>query len=168
MKHSKLGLAMLLAITLSPCANASVISIGAVGATNYLLGFVGSGPFTDIYQFTLSGMSNITDAFNPVFGINSFSFGLTNVTNPGSPVPFGSSASYSGLGAGTYDFTFAGTVPNPNFPSLGIYFGDYNVAAAGAVPELDTWLMFTIGAGLLVYQLRRRQNALRHSQLAAT
>jgi hypothetical protein len=166
MKHSKLVLALLLAISLSPSANAKVISIGTVGATNYLLGFVGPGLFTDNYLFTLSGTSNITDAFNPVFGISGFNYSLSEVS-PTAAV-FGPSTSYSGLSAGTYDFTFTGTNPKPTFPSLGIYFGDYNVASAGAVPELDTWLMLVIGAGLLVYQLRRRQNTLRHSQLAAT
>jgi len=163
MKRSKFALALLAAVSLSPCAEASVFSLGTFGDTNVLFGFDFSGPIHDIYQFTLAGKSNITDSFVGA-NIADFSYSLSEVAP--TPTALGTHASYSGLGAGKYDFAFSGLVPSFPIP-LGIYFGDYTVAAAGAVPELDTWLMLLVGAGLTAFQLRRRQNTLRHSQLEA-
>src|ERR1700693_731423 len=108
MKHLKLVLVLLLAVSLSPCAKANVISIGTLANTNYLLGVIPGGAFSDIYQFTLSTASNITDVFNPVFGVNNFGFTPTDLTTS---TGFGSHSSYSSLNPGTYDFTFTGTVP---------------------------------------------------------
>lgn len=166
MKHSKWILSLLATFTLIPFANAGVLSLGTVSDTTYLLGVDLAGKFTDTYSFNLSGPSNLTDTFgNYLANINGFSFELVSASSPSTAI--GSSTgqgSYSNLSSGAYDFIFSGTVPH-GFFGIGAYFGDFHVASAGAVPELDTWLMLVVGAGLLVYQLRRRQSSLRHAEL---
>lgn len=138
----------------APCTQAAVLSLGTFSNTNYLVGVDNAGSFTDFYKFQLNGSSDVTGAFAPFFGVSNFGWTLDQYKG-GTYTPLtGSNGSFSNLSSGPYEFVFDGTVTP--FP-LGAYIGSYSVTA---VPEPDTWLMLLIGAGLLAYQLRRKQRSL--------
>ncbi len=68
---------------------------------------------------------------------------------------------YSGLKAGTtYDWVSAGTIAAGK---TGTFSSQLTVAA---VPEPEEWAMMLVGAGLVSYQVRRKQKRLRKSALA--
>jgi hypothetical protein len=160
MKRLTLPILATLALAMTTGASAGVFGIPLGTDNTVVLGVVAPGAFTDTLGFSLSGPSTVTDLFAPIFNVGQFSYSLYDLTTSTS---LGSKKSYT-VGSGSYDWIFKGIGTSFIIP-LGVYFGDYHVSAA-AVPELDTWLMLAVGAGLLVYQLRRRQSALRHSQLA--
>jgi len=117
--------------------------------------------FTDTLKFTLSGQSNIVGLLDLLL-LNPSSFSAT-LTGPGSlsqsfsPGVF----HFNDLAGGDYTMSFAGSTNHFG----GAYATLFRVTAA--VPEADTWLMILIGAGLVVFQLRRKQKSLQHRPLAA-
>jgi hypothetical protein len=127
-----------------------VFDLGTVSGTTYLGGIDPPGPFKDTFGFDLTGTSDLSAHFNPIFGVSHFKWSLDELIG-GTYVSLGQHPSFSDLGSGLYEFAFTGTAAIP-----GVYFGDFHVSA---VPEMDTWLMLLLGAGLLAYQLRRRQRA---------
>ena len=152
--------AALLVLASCPLAHAGVIGIPLGGSTTGVIGADGHGSFTDSLSFNISQPSNLKDTFGSL-GISGFSYTLYDATTS-SFVGSAKTKSFSDLPGGMYDFIFSGTVPG----IVGFYAGGFRTSAAGAVPELDVWMMLIIGGALLVYQLRRRQSSLRNSQLA--
>jgi len=113
--------------------------------------------FTDHLNFSLSGTSDIVGLL-AVLHIPSFSATLTNTS--------GFSEAFSpgfynldNLASGSYTMTFSGH----SAARLGGIYG--TLFSVSAVPEADTWLMLLIGAGLVAFQLRRKQKTLRHRPL---
>jgi len=120
--------------------------------------------FTDTLTFNLSGFSNLT-GFLGETGIS----GLTANFSGGSLGSTGvtllpDAYRLNDLTAGAYTVTFKGTATTGSGFIPGIYGTFFSVAA---VPEPDTWLMMIIGAGLVGFQLRRKQKVLRHQPLVA-
>jgi hypothetical protein len=118
--------------------------------------------FSDTLKFTLAGPSNILGVLDLLF-IKPSSFSAL-LTGPGS---FSQSFSpgvfhFDDLSGGDYTMTFAGQTYKK---FGGAYASLFKVTAA--VPEADTWLMIVIGAGLVLFQLRRKQKSLQHRPLAA-
>ena len=124
--------------------------------------------FTDYVNFNLDTSADVT-SFIKSFDMSIFGFDLVGVDNfhtglqkLGSGGGYTSIASFTSnpssfddlLAPGAYRFSVAGTASG--FFG-GIYRGTLHVAA---VPEADTWVMLLVGAGLVAYQLRRKQRAL--------
>jgi hypothetical protein len=152
MKLTKLLLALLVGSALVPHARAGVIDLGSAAGTTYLEGLIAPGAFTDSFGFGLSGPSDLSADFKPVFGISGFHWTLDELEG-GKYVSLGRHPSFNDLGSGLYKFVFCGTALQP----VNIYFGDFHV---GAVPETNTWLMLLLAAGLIVYRLPGRQRSL--------
>lgn len=118
--------------------------------------------FSGALQFTLEGPSNILGVLDLLL-ISPSSFSAM-LTGPGS---FSQSFSpglfhFDGLAGGDYTMSFAGAT----LPKIGgAYASIFKVSAA--VPEAETWLMILIGAGLVMFQLRRKQKSLVHRPFAA-
>jgi hypothetical protein len=149
---AKVILALSMGFAMFPPVNAAVFDLGTISGTTYLAGIDGPGSFKDSFGFDLTSPSDLSAHFNPIFGVSGFKWSLDEFIG-GEYVSLGRHPSFSDLGSGLYEFVFTGTAAIP-----GVYFGDFHVSA---VPEIDTWLMLLLGAGLLAYQLRRRQRALR-------
>jgi hypothetical protein len=128
--------------------------------------------FTDYVRFKLDNAAQVS-AFAKSFdlsffkldllGINSFSASLQELGKGGFKTIASSSAtnpvSFDDLlGRGTYRLMLTG---NASGLIGGLYRGSLNVAA---VPEADTWIMLLLGAGVVVYQLRRKQRSLEQQQ----
>jgi hypothetical protein len=149
------------------CSQAEANSTVDLGLLNYGQSysfgdlFSTAGPsFIDTVSFKLgTGLSDL----GGVLGDSNIS-GFTATVSGGSliaPLPLTSSYLFTDLSQGTYTMTFKGASTG-TFPS--IYGTFFSVAA---VPEPDTWLMLVIGAGLVGFQLRRKQKVLRHRPLQA-
>ena len=132
--------------------------------------------FTDYVNFNLDTSADVT-SFIKSFDMSIFGFDLVGIDNFHTGLQKLGSGGYSSvasftsnpssfddlLSPGAYRFSVAGTASG--FFG-GIYRGTLHVAA---VPEADTWVMLLVGAGLVAYQLRRKQRALeqRPTTLAA-
>lgn len=110
--------------------------------------------FEDIVNFTLTSTSSITGFVTP-FRLQSANWSLTSSGNTlgGGALTLGS-YSFADLTPGSYSVSIFGTSR-----AFGFYTASYRVAVA-AVPEMETWLMLAIGAGLVAFQLHRKQKAL--------
>lgn len=125
--------------------------------------------FADFVRFRLSDESTVSGSFSSVYNVisSSFSVELEKLTAPhtwsdvakiGNPLT--SSFSFADLSTGKYRFEVTGSTGK----RVGGYWsGAMNVAA---VPEADVWTMILIGAGLVGYQLRRKQTSLNLPPLA--
>lgn len=180
MKRARLLMSVVMVIGTASLAQAKVVDLNGgnpLSTGSYsLFGYTApNSTLSDFWNFTLGGVSDIAGTANPadlIFSFGSLSFDLLSLSdfsfllqqNSGSgwttisdhntsPTSF----IYSGIGAGTYRLAIAGT-------GTGIFGGGYlgNLQVA-AVPELDTWLMLLIGAGLIAYQLRRKQSSLQQT-----
>ena len=143
----------------SPAAAAPIINCTT---TNCTFGnnnpTVGTGPFTDLYTFTLPFARTFTatifsqavnfpvDNVNfPVGGVklNSLQWARTSVGNPEIR------SITAVLGAGTHTISVKG-----NSGAEGVYNGSASLAG---VPEPMTWAMLIMGFGLVGFSLRRRK-----------
>jgi hypothetical protein len=166
-------------------ATAVVVGLGAMSAaqaTTIHLGLVESGDtlnfgdtiakktahFKDAVRFSLSSPSSISADFKSFFNIVGTSFNVeleqrehgswVDVAT-GSPQSAAYSFALNLVQAGTYRWDVTGTTGRKN----GFWSGSMSVAA---VPEADVWTMLLIGAGLVGYQLRRKQNTLNQPPIA--
>ena len=110
--------------------------------------YSGTSPVTPLTPSTQSSGTYAVDPPGPATGIGDLY----------------SSFSFNSLVAGSYVLGIYGIGDGPVL-NLGRFRGTASVA--GAVPELDTWLMMLIGAGLVAYQLRRKQNSLQQPLASA-
>ena len=168
MKFAKTAIAVaVLGAALSSAANANSLSYGTLtdGALYSFGELVTDGTsFTDTLTFSLNSLSDLT-GFLGETGISGFSADLTGGSLGATSVSLLPSAyRLDDLSAGTYTMTFKGTASTGGANIPGIYGTFFSVAA---VPESDTWLMMIIGAGLVGFQLRRKQKVLRHRPLVA-
>ncbi len=168
MKFAKTAIAVaVLGTALSSVANANDGNYGTLtnGALYSFGDLISDGTsFTDTLTFNLSGFSDLT-GFLGQTGISDLT---ANVS--GGALGFGgvnllpTAYRLDDLSAGAYTVTFKGTAATGSGSIPGIYGTFFSVAA---VPEPDTWLMMIIGAGLVGFQLRRKQKVLRHRPLVA-
>lgn len=138
---------------------AKTINLGTLdyGATETFDHLIGEGKsFGDQVKFRLDHISDLSGFFESA-SINFFSVELQKKITGGWDVvgsTFDSAFSFPDLSAGLYRFDVAG---QSFLTEKGYWNGELVVAA---VPEADTWLMLLIGAGLIGYQLRRKQRSL--------
>ncbi len=126
------------------------------------------GPVLNHLDFNLGDVSNLSlDIFAVLSGTTFTNITLQALNGPGpgdntpvvpvSSTPDFLQLSFSDLASGAYRFLFSGTVSG----ATGGFSG--TIAAVPAVPEPETWLMMLIGAGLVAYQLRRKQQVIQHA-----
>jgi hypothetical protein len=145
-------------------ASAATLPLGTLpaGVTPFANGHE-SGAFADSYTFSLASLSDLAASFTSVTNIGGFSGFLQQHTSTGwSEVGsfFSSSQTFDDLSKGSYRLEVFGGVPR----NSGFYTGTLTVQA---VPEADTWLMMLVGAGLVGFQLRRKQKSLPRQPFAA-
>jgi len=168
MKFAKTAMAVaVIGAALSSGANAASANFGTLadGALYSFGDLITDGTsFTDTLTFNLSGFSDLT-GFLGETGIADLTANLSGGSLGVSGVSLLSTAyRLDDLSAGTYTMTFKGTASTGGGNIPGLYGTFFSVAA---VPEADTWLMMIIGAGLVGFQLRRKQKVLRHRPLVA-
>jgi hypothetical protein len=148
-------------------AQGKVIHLGAVdGDSGTFSDQIGKNKsFSDLVRFRVTDTSTITAAFVSFFNVlpSSFSVQLQERTAPHTWADVGASFttnfSFADLTKGAYRFAVTGLTGNRR----GSWTGDFTVAA---VPEADAWMMMLVGAGLVGYQLRRKQNSLNQPTIA--
>jgi hypothetical protein len=122
--------------------------------------FVRPQSFSDVINFTLTSTSSITGFFTP-FRLQSASWSLSSASRgllDGGALSLGS-YSFADLSPGSYSVSIFG-----DSRAFGFYAASYRVAVA-AVPEMETWLMLLLGAGLVAFQLHRKQKTLSQQAL---
>lgn len=159
MKPRQLVLGALLSLALMATANAGtrITSLGSVedGDFSFVSNFFfGNQSFNDTINFTLTQTATISGFILPINLVDAgYTLASTISTIASGPLVAGS-YSFADLAPGSYSFSLFGS---SRF--IGGYVATYRVAVA-AVPELETWLMLVIGAGLVAFQLHRKQKAL--------
>ncbi len=151
----------MLCLGIAAGAHAKTYNLGSVSSYSSTIGVYGG--FTDYFKFTVDSLSTIGYSFTALTTINPFEVELEKKTLGGwTDVPggFGTSKSSFALASGKYRFDVEGL----SAFSKGKYA--VNIMTA-AVPEADTWLMLIVGAGLVAYQLRRKQQSLPSRAIAA-
>jgi hypothetical protein len=164
MKTAKLLLSVVLGLGAMSVANATTIHLGNVdGETRNFGDFIaGHSSFKDFVRFRITQQSAVDFSFQSFYNIIASTFhyslqehgkgGWTNVTF--------NSPSFVDLTAGSYRWVVTGKAGRQG----GFWSGQMSVAA---VPEADVWMMLLIGAGLVGYQLRRKQQSIKHPPFAA-
>lgn len=115
------------------------------------------GSFSDSY--TVDIVDPLATAANPANIIVQWfkvRVGAFNVANGFQPDDFGVYGFETPLKSSTFSFAITGNGGANVFSSSGMQFlpGSY-YAEITAVPEADTWLMILVGAGFLVWRMRR-------------
>lgn len=156
---------LLLATGLAACLNAGAATYTIPGILTTDTDFgakVGVGAFSDIFDFTLAGTTNLGSAvysLEVILGskITNNIAGL-NMTLYSGPDLLGST-----LGSGT-NFTVPGIVPGGSYSALvtGVGTGTLGGKFGGTigvtpVPEPSTWGMLLVGLGLLGYAVARKK-----------
>jgi hypothetical protein len=168
MQARKIVLFLVMALGMAHQASATATNLGTIDNSSGTFGrLVGQGSFTDTLSFQLGQVSNLSGLIGELF-VNPFNINLTGPSTNYSSTLSGlinvSTYSFSSLAPGSYTLTLSG-IGATNL--INGYAGTYKVAAAPAVPEADTWLMLIVGAGLVGFQLRRKQRALPVSGVSA-
>jgi hypothetical protein len=159
MKTRQLVLGALLTLALIGSANAGtkITSLGTVedGEFAFISNiFIGSHSFNDTINFTLTQTATISGFILPINLVDAgFTLMSSLSTIASGPLTVGG-YSFADLAPGSYSFSLFGSTR-----FIGGYVATYRVAVA-AVPELETWLMLVIGAGLVAFQLHRKQKVL--------
>ena len=174
MKFARVLLATSLALGLSVAAEAKTSHLGllsdgdAVSTTGKVDG--SSLSFSDTVTFRLASESSVADIFTALKGITNFtaslflngteldSFSGTPGGSPSSPT----SHTFSPLAASAANQHYT-LLLSGNGNAKATYF---NALSVSAVPEADTWLMLIAGAGLIGFQLRRKQQSLPHRPIS--
>ena len=165
-----------------PQASATVTDLGtlsAEGSIGVSSGWLPKGGFLDWYDFKVGGTASLIASGNSVTfaggnkGTQITSFDLyegdhTTLITPGSvsTLPAGNGSfyatllTYSPLVAGhAYSIEVNGVAKSAN--------GNYSLSLSTApVPEPEEWAMMLVGAGLVGYQVRRKQKGLNQSSVA--
>jgi hypothetical protein len=118
--------------------------------------------FNDTLNFSLNTLSDLGGIVGET-GISGFTATISG-GSLSTPTSLTSQYFLTDLTAGSYTMTFKGVASSGSSLVPNIYGTFFSVAA---VPEPDTWLMLLIGAGLVGFQLRRKQKVLRHRPLVA-
>ena len=143
--------------------------------------------FTDFFNFTVTdskfsvnaSAQSTVNKFNQGIQIKSFDLVLasdhntviaTGTVSPASPVSgattyFLATNTFEPLAAGIeYALEVKGQSFLPSLPSANPTYSTYSLSITTApVPEPEEWAMMLVGAGLVGYQIRRKQKALSQS-----
>jgi len=119
--------------------------------------------FSDTLSFGLSSLSDLGGIVGET-GIPNFTATISG-GSLSSPTALTSQFFMTDLAAGNYTMSFKGVASGGSGLMPNIYGTFFSVTA---VPEPDTWLMLLVGAGLVGFQLRRKQKVLRHRPLVAS
>jgi hypothetical protein len=133
-------------------SNLGSLEDGDFGVVSHL--FTKPQSFSDVINFTLTSTSSIS-GFLASFRLQSASWQLSSASRvlDGGALISGR-YTFADLTPGSYSVSIFG-----DSRAFGFYAATYRVAVA-AVPEMETWLMLAIGAGLVAFQLHRKQKAL--------
>lgn len=164
MKTVKVVLSLIVGLGAMSVANATTIHLGKVdGETRNFGDFIsGKGSFKDIVRFHITDESAVDYAFRSFYNIVSSTFKVTLQEKVGGSWDKVSltSPSFVDLSAGAYRWVVTGTTGRQG----GFWDAKMSVAA---VPEADVGMMLLIGIGLVGYQLRRKQQSIKHPPIAA-
>ena len=162
---------------------------GGAGFSNPV---VGKGTFTDFLDFSLQAPGDFAGTISSILKIKGSTSSGISLT---SFALYSGSGASPGTLLGTADFTvnttgvtnitksFFGNLDSVTLAAApqtytlkivgdsatsagGFYSGGVNVENIEAVPEPEEWAMMLIGAGLVSYQVRRKQKGLRQSVVA--
>ena len=164
MKTLKLFFAAAVALGAVSGAHARTFNLGNVdGETRYFGDTLGKkSSFTDFVKFKLTEQSAVDFTFNSFYDTIKSGFAVQlqeKTAGVWTTIPT-ASPSFADLSAGKYRWEVAGTTGRQ-----GGFWGAK--MAVTAVPEADVWTMLLIGVGLVGYQLRRKQQSLKHPPFAA-
>lgn len=167
-------MAALALLWVAQAASAGVVDLGTLARGVHSFGgyALPGSQFSNQYNFALAAPANV-NGFASSLNVSLGDFGLLGIKNfsvqlqgLGSALTPGfvsaTSFSFADLAAGSYSLLVSGVVTGL---LGGLYGGKIQVAA---VPELETWLMILIGAGLVLLQLRRKQRSLPQQTLTTT
>jgi hypothetical protein len=169
------GLGLCLAAT--GAANAKTIELGSLqdgGSYSFTDVITFGQSFTDYVGFSLDDSSQVK-SFMKSFNMSIFSFDLLGIDN--------FQATLQHLGQGGFQNVAAGSGTTISFDDL-LGPGEYRIALSGigsgflggiyrgslqvaAVPEADVWVMLLVGFGVVLFQLRRKQQSLEQQPVAA-
>jgi type 1 fimbria pilin len=159
MKSARLVLATaMMALGLMGQAEAKVTHLGTLSSGQIVTfddTFAPGKNFKDVLAFNLKTPLDITGILGDL-NMSSFSAVLKGPSGFSKTISLGN-YNFDDLAVGHYRMVFTGVTSS----SIKGGFG----TILTAVPETDTWLMLVIGAGLVVFQLRRKQKTLRHRPL---
>jgi hypothetical protein len=164
MKTLKLLLSVVVGLGAMSVANATTFHLGNVdGETRNFGDFIsGKGSFKDIVRFHITEQSGVDFSFMSFYNIlaGSLKVSLQERVSPHTweNVSFGS-PSFVDLSSGAYRWVVTGTTGKQG----GFWDAKMTVAA---VPEADVWMMLLVGVGLVGYQLRRKQQSIKHPPFA--
>lgn len=160
MKLKVLAAAALIAVAGSAMAKTENLGLLSSDTTEFSNSFLGSGSFSDTYNFTLGGSGS---AYG---GITTFSF-LSNIKLSSLSLTGGNIAttltdltpgafSFGNLIAGSYSLVLTGST----FGIASGYRGTIETnAVAAPVPEPESLMMMGLGMGVLAFVARRRKQA---------
>jgi hypothetical protein len=148
---------MLLTGSMSASAGTHYTNLGTLSNNDFGLVaglFTRHESFEDVINFTLTSTSSISGFFTP-FRLQTANWSLSSASGVlgGGALSLGQ-YSFADLAPGSYSLSIFG-----DSKPFGFYSASYRVAVS-AVPELETWLMLLIGAGLVAFQLHRKQKSL--------
>ncbi|MFL6602475.1 MAG: FxDxF family PEP-CTERM protein [Steroidobacteraceae bacterium] len=164
MKTLKLFFAATVALGALSGAQAKTFNLGNVdGETRYFGDTLGKkSAFTDFVKFKLTEQSHVDFTFNSFYDTIKSGFAVQlqeRTAGVWTAIPT-AGPSFADLSAGKYRWEVTGTTGRQS----GFWGAKMAVAA---VPEADVWTMLLIGVGLVGYQLRRKQQSLKHPPFAA-
>ena len=163
MKTLKLLFAICVGLSAMSAANATTFHLGNVdGEIRYFGDTVEkSSSFVDFVRFRVTEQSAVDFTFKSFYDIIKSSFAVQlqeKVSGVWTSIPT-ASPSFADLSAGKYRWEVTGIT--------GAQSGFWGAKmAVAAVPEADVWMMLLIGLGLIGYQLRRKQQSLKHPPFA--
>jgi hypothetical protein len=164
MKTLKLFFTAAVALGAISGAHARTFNLGKVdGQTRYFGDtLVKNSSFTDFVKFKLTEQSAVDFTFNSFYDTIKSGFAVQlqeKTAGVWTTLPV-ANPSFADLSAGKYRWEVSGTT--------GRQSGFWGAKmAVTAVPEADVWMMLLIGVGLVGYQLRRKQQSLKHPPFAA-
>lgn len=164
MKIAKLVFSLIVGLGAMTVANATTIHLGNVDdeSRNFGVFTPKNAAFKDFVRFRIGETSAVNFSFQSFYHIVASSFhvklqekesGGWNAVTLGSP-------SFIDLTTGTYRWVVTGLTGKQG----GFWTGQMSVAA---VPEADVWMMLLTGVGLIGYQLRRKQQSIKHQPFTA-
>lgn len=161
LKRAIVGLALLFSMGMANATTTSIGDLTTYGVSGYsTFAAVGTGSFTDIYNFNLPSISDVGAGVASIylkFGLSTWDIsGLSltlkdGINNTGTTLSSGPSFGGLTLNSGSYSFMVAGN-------AVGTQGGMYAFKAiAVPVPEPSSWAMMLGGFGLIGFMSYRRR-----------
>ena len=133
-----------------------IVPNAQVGSSEVFVSKINFNGSTLQYSTYIGGNSQ---DFSAAIAIETVTVGCASTTTAANGCAVIAGQTFSSLSKGNYEFLITGT----GLSHGGSYF---NAFAVSAVPEVDTWVMLVIGAGLVGFQLRRKHQSLSSRAIA--